>query len=153
MFKIAAFEMDVMIKISFLAANNKYISKDVAQLKKLSDNGYKIVIFGYQENIDNIEIKNRIIRQVENIPELIKIPVQVFVATQNDIYKQPAPGIWNILVSDVRLLFFMLLNKSYLYTYYYFSSMEVYQLTWRRVFFVVALERGLFVLILMTVYL
>ncbi|XP_060859894.1 uncharacterized protein F21D5.5-like [Metopolophium dirhodum] len=73
----------------------------IRSIKKLSDNDYKIVLFTYQGDIvGNIKKKNTFQKKIENIPKLIKTPVQVFIATRKDIYKKPAPGMWNILVSD-----------------------------------------------------
>lgn len=80
----------------------------IRSIEKLSDDGYKIVLFTYQGGIVfSMEKKNTFQKKIENIPKLIKTPVQVFIATRKDIYKLPAPGMWNILVSDVRLLFFI----------------------------------------------
>jgi len=114
MFKIAAFDMDGMLTVAlpgkaFPDDENDWqmCSPEVIRsIKKLSNDGYKIVIFTYQRNIiGNIEKEYTLKKKIENIPKLIKTPVQVFIASQKDIYKIPAPGMWNILVSDVRLLF------------------------------------------------
>lgn len=74
----------------------------ITSINKLSDDGYKIVIFTNQggigvNNVNEKTFKNKI----ENILKMIKTPVQVFIATRKDIYRKPAPGMWNILVSDV----------------------------------------------------
>jgi len=113
MLKIAAFNMDGRMMVVSLSGgafpddenNWKMCSTEVIRsIKKLSDDGYKIVLFTYQRGIDgSIEKKNKFQKIIENIPKLIKAPVQVFIATRKDIYKKPAPGMWNILVSDVRL--------------------------------------------------
>jgi len=115
-FKIAVFDMVGMMVV---ALSGKAFTDDednwlmcnaevIRSIKKLSDNDYKIVLFTYQGGIiGNIKKKNTFQKKIENIPKLIKTPVQVFIATRKDIYKKPAPGMWNILVSDVRLLFFM----------------------------------------------
>lgn len=111
MFKIAAFDMDGTIittrsghvfptDCNDWKINSLEISKTI---RTLSENNYKIVIFTNQGgigryNVDEISFKEKI----ENIFNEIKTPVQVFVATHNDIYRKPAPGMWNILVSDVR---------------------------------------------------
>lgn len=119
MFKIAAFDMDTMFIVAlsgeaFLDDDDDYqmCSLEVTKsIKKLSDDGYKIVMFTYQGDIvGNKEKENTLKNTIENIPKLIKTPVQVFIATQKDIYKMPAPGMWNILVSDVRLLVFLKCN-------------------------------------------
>jgi len=113
MFKIAAFDMDGGMIVALTLTDhdvNWNICRTIfiRSIKILSDDGYKIVLFTYQGGIfGNIEKKNTFQKIIENISKLIKIPVQVFIATRKDIYKKPAPGMWNILVSDVRLLIFM----------------------------------------------
>lgn len=71
-------------------------------LRQLSNDGYKIVIFTNQGGVGNKKVNEDLFKQkVENIIEVIKTPVQVFVATKNDIYRKPAPGMWNTFISDV----------------------------------------------------
>jgi bifunctional polynucleotide phosphatase/kinase len=71
-------------------------------LRMLSNDGYKIVIFTNQGGIGSKKVnENSFKEKVENIINVIKIPIQVFVATQGDIYRKPAPGMWNTFVSDV----------------------------------------------------
>lgn len=77
-------------------------------LRQLSNDDYKIVIFTNQGGIGSKKVNEDLFKQkVENIIEVIKTPVQVFVATQNDIYRKPAPGMWNTFISDVRLFIYI----------------------------------------------
>jgi bifunctional polynucleotide phosphatase/kinase len=116
MFKIAAFDLDGILNVALLGKALPDYEEDwpicspkvIRSIKKLSDNDYKIVIFTNQEDIGgNKENEKTFKKKIENIPKLIKTPVQVFIAIQKDIYRRPAPGMWNILVSDVQLLFFI----------------------------------------------
>lgn len=79
-------------------------------IRKLSDDGYKIVIFTNQAGIGKKKVNEKTFKEkVEHIIDVIKTPIQVFVATQSDIYRKPAPGMWNTFVSDVRSFFFCLI--------------------------------------------
>lgn len=73
-------------------------------IRSLSDDGYKIIIFTNQGGIGNKKVNEKSFKEkVENIIDVIKTPIQVFVATHGDIYRKPAPGMWNTLISDVIL--------------------------------------------------
>lgn len=75
-------------------------------IRKLSDDGYKIVIFTNQGGIGKKKVNEKMFKEkVEHIIDVIKTPIQVFVATQSDIYRKPAPGMWNTFVSDVKSFF------------------------------------------------
>lgn len=79
-----------------------YSPKVASTIKRLSDAGYKIVIFTNQGSIGVNKVNEKTFKKkIENILKVIETPVQVFIATQRDIYRKPAPGMWNILVSDV----------------------------------------------------
>lgn len=72
-------------------------------IKELSQNGYKIVIFTNQGGIGLNKVNEEPFKKkVENIIDIIKTPVQVFVATKSDKYRKPAPGMWNIFTIDVK---------------------------------------------------
>jgi len=114
-FKIAAFDMDGTIIVTqsgkvFPVDENDwqiYSPEVITSINKLSDDGYKIVIFTNQGSIGVNSVNEKIFKKkIENILQMIKTPVQVFIATQKDIYRKPAPGMWNILVSDVCIYFF-----------------------------------------------
>ncbi|XP_050063519.1 uncharacterized protein F21D5.5-like isoform X2 [Aphis gossypii] len=118
--KIAAFDLDGILNAllsgkSFLDDDDDYNDDDddddddwqidnhkvIGSLKKLFDNGYKIVIFTNEvDNVGNKENELPLRIKIENIPKLIRTPVQVFIANRKDIYRKPAPGMWNALVSD-----------------------------------------------------
>uniref|UniRef100_A0A2S2PS51 Bifunctional polynucleotide phosphatase/kinase n=1 Tax=Schizaphis graminum TaxID=13262 RepID=A0A2S2PS51_SCHGA len=107
--KIAAFDIDGILNVALLGKALPDYEDDwpicspkvIRSIKKLSDNDYKIVIFANQEDIGgNKENEKTFKTKIENIPKLIKTPVQVFIAIRKDIYRRPAPGMWNILVSD-----------------------------------------------------
>uniref|UniRef100_A0A2H8TJF9 Bifunctional polynucleotide phosphatase/kinase n=2 Tax=Melanaphis sacchari TaxID=742174 RepID=A0A2H8TJF9_9HEMI len=107
--KIAAFDMDGILNVALSGKDfpddendwKIYNSNVKRSIKSLSDNGYKLVIFTNQRDIvGNKENEKKFKTKIENIPKLIKTPVQVFIATRKDIYGKPAPGMWNILLSD-----------------------------------------------------
>jgi len=80
-----------------------YCPEVTKTIRTLSDDGYKIVIFTNQGGIGTKKVNEKLfMEKVENIIDVIKTPVQVFVATHSDIYRKPAPGMWNVLVSDVK---------------------------------------------------
>lgn len=114
MFKIAAFDLDGTIITTQSGKVFPIDNKDwkinypevTKTIRTLSDDGYKIVIFTNQGGLGKKKVNEKSFKEkVENIIDVIKTPVQVFVATQSDIYRKPAPGMWNTFVSDV--MFFL----------------------------------------------
>lgn len=105
--KIAAFDVDgTIIKTKSGARFPKdgddwqlYFHDIPHHLKKLSDDGFKIVFFTNQSGVgkDPYKIKD-FKRKIENIISKISIPVQVFIATGKSIYRKPIPGMWNVLM-------------------------------------------------------
>lgn len=85
----------------------KIYSPEVSKtIRTLSNDGYKIVIFTNQGGIGTKKVNETTFKEkVENIVDVIKTPIQVFVATESDIYRKPAPGMWNTFVSDVYKFF------------------------------------------------
>jgi bifunctional polynucleotide phosphatase/kinase len=115
MFKIAAFDLDGTLivtrsgKVFPVDENDWQIhnSEVVTSINKLSNDGYKIVIFTNQGGISKLKVNFVTFKiKIENICKVLKVPVQVFIATEKDINRKPAPGMWNILVSDVRFFFY-----------------------------------------------
>ncbi|XP_060852447.1 LOW QUALITY PROTEIN: uncharacterized protein F21D5.5-like [Rhopalosiphum padi] len=107
--KIAAFDLDGTLivtrsgKVFPVDENDWQIhnSEVVTSINKLSNDGYKIVIFTNQGGISKLKVNFVTFKiKIENICEVLKVPVQVFIATEKDINRKPAPGMWNILVSD-----------------------------------------------------
>jgi len=121
-FKIAAFDMDGTLIVTksgkvFPVDENDwqiYSPEVITSIKKLSDDGYKIVIFTNQGGIGVNKVNEKTFKKkIENILKVIETPVQVFIATRKDIYRKPAPGMWNILVSDVSCFLFLFIFKSW----------------------------------------
>jgi len=111
-FKIAAFDLDGTLivtqsgrKIPVNEKDWKFFSNEVTTyIDELSDSGFKIVIFSNQIGVGrNIINENVFKKKVEDVLRVLKVPVQIFVSTQHDIYRKPAPGMWNIFTSEVRL--------------------------------------------------
>lgn len=69
--------------------------KDV--LQNLNSDDYKIVIFTNQAGLGTVIGKRKIDgfkRKIENIFDLLNVPVQVFVAISTGLYRKPSPGMW-----------------------------------------------------------
>lgn len=85
----------------------KFFHPDIVQkLRKLwSEENYKIVVFtnqnGLGKSVQTSAKTKEFQLKVEKVVEELKIPVQVFAATQQDIFRKPAPGMWNVLVKEV----------------------------------------------------
>jgi len=111
MFKVAAFDLDGTIIVTQSGKAFPVDYKDwkvsfpevTKTIRTLSNDGYKIVIFTNQGGIGNKKVNEKLFKEkVQNIIDVIKTPIQIFVATHSDIYRKPAPGMWNLLVSDVK---------------------------------------------------
>ncbi|XP_053983356.1 uncharacterized protein F21D5.5 isoform X1 [Hylaeus volcanicus] len=104
--KIAAYDMDgTLIKThSGLVFPKDYddwqlIYPDViGKLKKLHSSSYKIVIFTNQGGIGSKKLNIKSFKnKIKNITQKIGVPMQVFIATGNSIYRKPAIGMWQKL--------------------------------------------------------
>ncbi|XP_025191378.1 uncharacterized protein F21D5.5-like [Melanaphis sacchari] len=107
--KIAAFDLDGTLIVTksgkvFPVDENDwqiYSPEVITSISKLSDDGYKIVIFTNQGGISKSKTNFLTFKiKITNILKVLKVPIQVFIATEKDINRKPAPGMWNILVSD-----------------------------------------------------
>ncbi|CAH0391580.1 unnamed protein product [Bemisia tabaci] len=112
--KIAAFDLDgtlILTKSGKVFPVDRYDWKffhpDIVQkLRKLwSEENYKIVVFtnqnGLGKSVQTSAKTKEFQLKVEKVVEELKIPVQVFAATQQDIFRKPAPGMWNVLVKEM----------------------------------------------------
>lgn len=69
-----------------------------AKLKKLHDNGFKIVVFTNQAGIENKRITvDEVKKKIKLIQQRIEVPMQFFVATGSTIYRKPRTGMWKLL--------------------------------------------------------
>lgn len=109
-FQIAAYDLDGTI---ITTQSGKVFPKDCndwkisfnevpGKLKNLLNDGYKIVFLTNQAGIGrgsiNVEdFKAKVVRIVNKLG----VPVQVFISTGKGIYRKPAPGMWNALVTRV----------------------------------------------------
>ncbi|XP_050524930.1 uncharacterized protein F21D5.5 isoform X2 [Daktulosphaira vitifoliae] len=107
--KIAAFDMDGTIIATQSGKVYPVDFKDwkinfpevTKTIRKLAEDGFKIVIFTNQGGIGKLKVDEKTFKtKIENITNVLKTPVQVFVSTHSDIYRKPAPGMWNIFVSE-----------------------------------------------------
>ncbi|XP_017793104.1 PREDICTED: uncharacterized protein F21D5.5 [Habropoda laboriosa] len=104
--KVAAYDMDgTLIKTkSGLVFPKDYNDWQLTypdvpmKLKELHNNGYKIVVFTNQASIGSGRINVKLFkRKLKNIIQKIGVPIQIFIATGNSIYRKPAIGMWQKL--------------------------------------------------------
>ncbi|RLM92787.1 polynucleotide 3' [Panicum miliaceum] len=110
--KIAAFDFDGCLaktSVRIIGADkwslqHKSIPK---KLQSLYNDGYKLVIFTNESNIDRWKNKRQEavdskVGRLDNFIECVKVPIQVFIAcglgqgkgTPDDPYRKPNPGMW-----------------------------------------------------------
>lgn len=109
-FQIAAYDLDGTI---ILTKSGRVFPKDrddwrigfpsvKQKLISLIEDGFKIVIFTNQAGIGRGKTKPADFKyKIEKILGELNVPVQVFVATSQNIYRKPAPGMWRILKEKV----------------------------------------------------
>lgn len=106
---IAAFDMDgTLIKpksgLRFPKDDDDWellFSNIKNKFKEKQDQNYKIVIFTNQSRIEKSDFKRLgFQRKIENIVKRIGIPIQVFIATGQSIYRKPVPGMWYVLTQE-----------------------------------------------------
>ena len=66
------------------------------KLKQLVEEGYNIVIVTNQKSRHEVDVEESR-RRIEYAVSLLDVPVVVFVATADDEYRKPGPGIWQII--------------------------------------------------------
>ncbi|VVC40863.1 Hypothetical protein CINCED_3A022676 [Cinara cedri] len=121
-FKIAAFDLDGTLIVTksgktFPCDNDDWkinFKEVISTVIKLSLEGYKIVIFTNQKAIGcNSSNAMPFRKKVENIIGMFNTPIQVFVSIHDDIYRKPAPGMWNALASEFNGDKLINLNESF----------------------------------------
>ncbi|GFP79603.1 polynucleotide 3'-phosphatase zdp, partial [Phtheirospermum japonicum] len=81
------------------------------KLQSLYEDGYKLVIFTNESNIERWKNKRQAavdskIGRLENFIKLVKVPVQVFIAcglssaSPADLFRKPSPGMWKIMEKE-----------------------------------------------------
>ncbi|XP_014281637.1 uncharacterized protein F21D5.5 [Halyomorpha halys] len=66
-------------------------------LRNLNANDFKIIIFTNQAGLGTVSGKRKVDgfqKKIENILNLLDVPVQVFIAVSNGLYRKPSPGMW-----------------------------------------------------------
>ncbi|XP_052178370.1 polynucleotide 3'-phosphatase ZDP [Diospyros lotus] len=113
--KIAAFDFDgclvntSMKRVGADAWSLMY-SSIPDKLRRLYSEGYKLVIFTNESNIDRWKNKRQVavdskIGRLSNFIKLVKVPIQVFIACgigksdskTDDPFRKPKPGMWHLM--------------------------------------------------------
>lgn len=69
-----------------------------AKLKKLHDNGFKIVVFTNQAGVESKKTTvDDVKKKIKMIQQRIEVPMQFFVATGSTNYRKPRIGMWQLL--------------------------------------------------------
>lgn len=72
------------------------------KLRELHQKNYKIIIFTNQGPIGRGKLKVfDFKKKIEAIVRKLRIPVQVFIATMDDIYRKPRTGMWEYFEQNV----------------------------------------------------
>jgi len=113
--KIAAFDLDdTLIKVK---GKNKFpkdendwqffSSSEPNKLKKLVEEGFRIVIFSNQNGFSRKDKKkNSLIKEeqfktkINNIFKLLDIPITIFCAMEKDSFRKPCKGMWNFFLEN-----------------------------------------------------
>lgn len=81
----------------------------LSKLKELDANDFKVVLFTNQSGIGRGTLRlSDFKKKIESIVRKLSIPVQVFIAAMDDIYRKPRPGMWRHFVEHV--CFMLILN-------------------------------------------
>ncbi|KAK7342743.1 hypothetical protein VNO80_25699 [Phaseolus coccineus] len=74
------------------------------KLQSLYSDGYKLVIFTNESNIERWKNKRQVavdskVGRLNNFIEKVKVPVQVFIAcgVNDDAFRKPKPGMWHLM--------------------------------------------------------
>lgn len=104
--KIAAYDMDNTL-IKTVSGNvfpkslddwQLNLAEIPAKLKKLHENGFKIVVFTNQAGIENKKITvDEVKKKISMIQKRIELPMQFFIACGSSIYRKPRTGMWSLL--------------------------------------------------------
>ncbi|XP_073271645.1 polynucleotide 3'-phosphatase ZDP-like isoform X2 [Primulina huaijiensis] len=81
------------------------------KLQNLYNDGYKLVIFTNESNIERWKNKRQVavdskLGRLENFIKLVKVPIQVFIAcglsygVPEDPFRKPEPGMWKIMEKE-----------------------------------------------------
>ncbi|XP_061364209.1 polynucleotide 3'-phosphatase ZDP [Gastrolobium bilobum] len=116
--KIAAFDFDGCLAKTAVnrvgaGAWSLMYSSIPDKLQSLYNDGYKLVIFTNESNIERWKNKRQVavdskIGRLNNFIEKVKVPVQVFIACglgkpvkaggkENDLFRKPKPGMWHLM--------------------------------------------------------
>lgn len=104
--KIAAYDMDNTL-IKTVSGNvfpksiddwQLNINDIPKKLKKLFENGFKIVVFTNQAGIENKKMTaDNVRKKIAMIQQRIEVPMQFFIATGSTIYRKPRTAMWKLL--------------------------------------------------------
>ncbi|ORZ38188.1 polynucleotide kinase 3 phosphatase-domain-containing protein [Catenaria anguillulae PL171] len=74
------------------------------KLRATVANGFKLVVFTNQAGINGSQAKlDEFLHKARNVALHFNVPMQFFIATKKDIFRKPAPGMWDQLVHHFNL--------------------------------------------------
>lgn len=103
--KIAAFDIDTTI-ITTKSKKKFAINKDdwmllyketKEVLEKLNKEGYSIIFISNQAGLKTGEDISGWTTKIDNVQQLLNIPISVYASTGKDMYRKPLPTFWNII--------------------------------------------------------
>ena len=70
-------------------------------LEKYLKDGFKVVIFSNQGGISKGKTdKTEWTKKVHDVQKALKVPIQVFAATESDYYRKPSVGLWDLMKQE-----------------------------------------------------
>ncbi|KAK9506128.1 hypothetical protein O3M35_008119 [Rhynocoris fuscipes] len=75
----------------------------IEHLKKLVDDGYSLIMFTNQAQLEVLSQYriNLFKNKIESIVNALDVPFLVLIATNRDIFRKPAPGMWDYCLSKI----------------------------------------------------
>ena len=71
-------------------------------LEKYLKDGFKVVIFSNQGGISKGKTdKTEWTKKVHDVQKALKVPIQVFAATESDYYRKPSVGLWDLMKQEL----------------------------------------------------
>jgi len=84
----------------------QFLNSEVVEiLEHFYKNNWLIVIFTNQSSIDKKISKVDFIHKIDSISKTLNINIKFIVSTENDYYRKPLPGMWEIVENEFQYLY------------------------------------------------